>query len=246
MYFIIIIVSCLIAVCFYVIHHNIKNKRKEETADYYDVYNKPPRIDIDTSPFFDNSFVVKRKTKPYIMIFDTETAELADRYGNPSLPVSISWLLLDENLNVLDEKEFILKQKNLSPKATYIHKISHKMLEKGADPQNVIKAFCRDMDKVSVIVAHNIEFHVSVIKLQMEHLFSEYEDMKKKKHFCTMLWGTKNNIISYKGNVTKYPSLTELFGKLYFDRYNIEVIYKSKTKRDVRLVLACLRKIKQN
>lgn len=222
-----------------------QKKRGQKTTDYYDFFNKPPRVDIDTSPLFDNRFIMKKKSSPYILILDTETSDLTDKYGTPSLPVSISWLLLDENLNVLNEKEYTLRQQQLSDNAVMIHKITPKMQEKGISPLIAIEELKKDLRNISIIVAHNIEFHLSVVKLQINTLGLPFDDIENKKIFCTMQWATNNNITSYREQ-PKYPSLTELFGRLYFNRNDVEISFKSKSRRDIMLVSACLRNIKYN
>lgn len=239
----VIIVGCISLVC--CIFFATRKRKRSTTDNHFTFYNKPPKVDIDTSPFFDNSFITKEKAEPYIMVLDTETSQLTDSLSTPSMPVAISWLLLDKNLNVLKEKSFVIKQSSVSSDATFIHKITQQMIIRGHNPRYVIGELIKDINTVGVIVAHNLKFHLSVIDLQTKSLSLNIDITQGKSLFCTMLWATENNIVSYRDRA-KYPSLTELFAMLYFNRYDVEVSFSSKTRRDLMLILACLRTLKHS
>ena len=93
------------------------------------------------------------------------------------------------------------------------------------------------------IVAHNLQFHKTVLASDLERLGLSALATQLAHYpngVCTMEWGRQLGFKHMK-DTALYPSLDELFGYLFFKRMHLPLSYRSKTVRDIKLVAACLR-----
>lgn len=157
-----------------------------------------------------------------ILFFDTETTGLPRYYNAPpedtdNWPrlVQLAWLVRSNN--VFDELlSFIIKPDGfeIPHTAARIHGITTAIAERDGRPlKHVLDWFRRDMQKVELVIAHNIDFDAKIliaeyIRTGMQHFFYN------RNWFCTMK-GTADfcNIPGPYG--PKWPTLQELYGKLF-------------------------------
>lgn len=122
------------------------------------------------------------------LIFDVETNGL---YHIKSI-LSFSGLLLDDNDNiieVIDRYYFRDKGEKIDLEAIKINGLTKEKIKEKRKNVDYPKHFREDnyinelFDKVDTLIAHNINFDLSFIKMRYEH---NYINTKNKELFCTM------------------------------------------------------------
>lgn len=178
------------------------------------------------------------------LFIDTETTGLPDlknmNWGkyplfydltkyNSARIVQLSFIVTDKSFNKIDLQDYIIKREGFSINNSEFHSITDEISDKdGIDFNDAFYAFYESLKKTTHIVAHNIEFDVSVIKSELYRrgLYHIIEEIDKKKLLCTMRH-TRNIIkIVNKFGKNKYPSLKELY-RYCFDK-EIENAHNSK------------------
>ena len=207
-------------------------------------------VDVDSSVLTNPQD--KAQGNAHYLVFDTETFDAISFHDESkqtykiSRPVALSWMILDACGLPLHEESHILKvseQGDMHPDAIAIHGISNEMIQAGEEPEAVYQAFQAALSQCKAIVAHNLQFHKTVLVSDLERLglsalatqLAHYPNV-----ICTMEWGRQLGFKHMKDTVL-YPSLDELFGYLFFKRMHLPLSYRSKTVRDIKLVAACLR-----
>lgn len=178
-----------------------------------------------------HSNVHKSIKQPMYFIFDTETTGLPvfnktgfyrfpnykhlNKY-NPSRIVSISWIIADENREKIKQAYHIIRPLDFTidnaSKAVEIHGITSEIAEeKGVPWHTMYDEFIEDVSKCHTIVAHNIQFDVSVMLSEMYRYNQELgiSTFIEKARLCTMKMGKTAM------NQSKSPKLSELYQHLY-------------------------------
>src|SRR5210317_712108 len=107
------------------------------------------------------------------LIFDTETTGLPNNYKAPisdtdNWPrmVQLSWQLHDDQGDLLEVKDFIVKPEgfDIPFNATKIHGISTKRAQEEWHELNfVLEEFNKALEKAKFNVGHNIEFDLNIV-----------------------------------------------------------------------------------
>lgn len=138
-----------------------------------------------------------------ILFFDTETTGIRD-WKNPTfLPrvVQIGALLTDNEGKTLAELNVLLYPEGFDtvPEvAANVHGFSFEMISKtGINRELGLETFFEIMDKADIIVAHNIEYDLDLLNIEIdyarEHAENQFvpeawaEVLNSKQAFCTML-----------------------------------------------------------
>jgi DNA polymerase III epsilon subunit-like protein len=200
-----------------------------------------------------------------ILIFDTETTGLPKSYTInynvlnlwPYI-VQFSYIIYDcESKCLIKIKDNIIqvpKEINISDECINIHGITNELSQNQGIPVEVaIKEFMQDLKTVNLVVAHNMEFDLNLLKVEIMRKVSEnLIDSEKKEpylkylnvlskemnYYCTMqnsfqLCNIKR--MSKKGKeYTKFPKLSELHEKLF-------QIIPNNLHNSLNDVLVCLR-----
>ena len=191
------------------------------------------------------------------LFIDTETNGLPDmkdmRWGkypdfydstkyNTARIVQLSFIVTDKQYNNLDLQDYIIKREGFDINNGEFHSITNEISDRdGVDFNEAFLAFYESLKKTDHIIAHNIEFDISVIKseLHRRNLFHIIEEIDKKKLLCTMRH-TKNIIkIINKFGKYKYPSLKEL----YRFCFNKEIENAHNSKYDVINLYDAIKKL---
>ena len=166
----------------------------------------------------------KKYENEFTIIIDTETNGLPKDYnekfpyfGYP-YPVQISWAVFDKFNNLVEYKDYIIKQYGpISKESMLIHGINNEIVKKdGLEISIVLEELFDSLSYCQEIVGHNLEFDVKVLESAYYSAFSEFDyDLKigfltsmNLNHYCTMKESMKhlNN-----ANIYKYPKLAELY-----------------------------------
>ena len=173
------------------------------------------------------------KNENYKFIFDTETSGLPirskkrkkdhinlDNYVNARI-VSISYLIIDDNNNIIEKKTYYIKPDNfeISKKSQEIHGLTPDYLnENGIDINKLFLKLDELFNNYNIdeIISHNINFDINILKSELFRYNENklLELIKNIPTYCTMLKAKK------KMNVSKWPKLSEAYK--YF--YNEDII----------------------
>jgi len=161
----------------------------------------------------------------YSLIFDTETTGLPrDKHMPANLEaknwpdlVSLSWKVYEDG-TCTSTHSFVIKPEGwtIPQEATRIHGISHDTAMGGVPLRTAMDAFCKDLARCSVIIAHNLSFDKQVVlnalrwRLQQRTVaWSPLADI------CTGILSTNELKLQFSGRNTsgsyKMPSLKELY-----------------------------------
>lgn len=165
------------------------------------------------------------------LIFDSETLGLPifntiGPYRFPSFRhlnkydtariVSISWIVADENAEFVKQAYHIIRPLDFiidnDSKGTSIHGITKEIAEeKGIPWHTMYDEFIEDLSRCSTIVAHNIQFDISVMLSEMFRYNKQdgITAMLEKSRLCTMKMG--RTAMAQK----KAPKLSELYQYMY-------------------------------
>lgn len=173
---------------------------------------------------FDFNFEKADKNEGKYLVFDLETTGLPinrnarpDNYENWPYIVQIAWLLFDDQGKLIEDKDYILKQDiDIPEEATKIHGITNKIaIEKGIQPEIAYSQFIDALKKSNFLISHNIAFDMPIIQCEFLRCGLNKQFLNIDT-ICTMETG-KNfcRLRGYSGEY-KYPTLTELFKKCFF------------------------------
>ena len=218
-------------------------------------FRKLLRVEIDMSMFDDDSENFEDDTnsietdRVYYLIFDTETTGIPKDYNEPTSNssnwprlVQLSWIITDEECNVLSQNDFIIYPEGFTipSDAAKLHGITTDIAkEKGKPLKEVLEKFMEDFKAAKIIVGHNIAFDKKIVGAELIRL-GQKDIMNSKKSLCTMEAGTDFcKIRGYYGY--KWPKLQELHKKLF--GYEFEDAHNSMS--DVTATLKCFKEMKK-
>ncbi len=159
------------------------------------------------------------------LIFDTETTGLPRNYNAPlddfeNWPrvVQIAWQMHDFEGNLTEVKSYIVKPEGFTIpfKSEQVHGISTQMaIENGEDLKFVLDEFSIAVAKSTHIAGHNVDFDLKItgsefLRNKFENVLSNkplVDTMTESTQFCALPGG--------RGGGFKYPSLAELYQKLF-------------------------------
>lgn len=164
------------------------------------------------------------------LIFDTETTGLPKNYNAPlsdsdNWPrmVQIAWQLHDEDGNLIENQDYIIKPKDydIPFNATRIHGISTKMAnQEGRDLAEVLQEFQEVLKKAKIVAGHNIDFDYKIVgaeffRKEIENTLQKIpsaDTMELGTDFCQLAGGRNGKY--------KSPKLVELYEKLYSEKFD--------------------------
>lgn len=183
-----------------------------------------------------------------IMFLDTETSGLPERLGfdiyydykdskkyDNSRIIELGFIEYN-NTNMLKKMAYLIKPINFTINNSDIHGITHKEAsEKGLEINDVFENFYKHLLETNMIVGHNIEFDLQIIKSECHRIDRNdiIDEINKKDIICTMKLGKK------KLNFYKNPKLIELYNYLF----KMNAIQKHRTIDDCELCSKCYFKL---
>lgn len=189
-----------------------------------------------------------------IVVLDVETTGLPKNYdakpedlSNWPFVVQFSWAIFDIHGNLIKLKTHIIKPRIPIPEVVVkIHHISTEIANtKGIDPVKAFAEFISDIKSARTVVAHNIDFDLPILEAEfLRNGFAKQFEGKDK--ICTMKSSTTYcNIPKYNGRGSKYPKLTELFGVLFANNYNVSIAEAHDAENDTLMTAKCFFRLKE-
>jgi DNA polymerase III alpha subunit (gram-positive type) len=173
----------------------------------------------------DLEFEPSRTNKGHYLVFDVETNGLPKSYTaspentkNWPRVVQLAWMLFDKSGGLIDSSVDIIRGNFAIPIETSdIHGVTKQISdEQGVDILTALDKFKVSLDKCQVIVAHNMDFDYPIVQAEFIRL-EKWKSFAGKKLVCTMAPNTELvGIPKIRGNGYKFPKLTELYGKLFY------------------------------
>lgn len=164
------------------------------------------------------------------LIFDTETTGLPRNYNAPLTDfdnwprmVQVAWQLHDAQGNLLSSNSIIVRPDGYTIpfNAVQVHGITNERAqEEGQDLKAVLNEFIDAVKHTKYLCGHNIEFDINIIGSEL--LRCGFENVLQGMSFID----TKNDettefcaIPGGRGGKFKWPTLTELYSKLFNDTF---------------------------
>ena len=202
-----------------------------------------------------------------IIVFDTETTGLPkSRTITPNTShvwpfiVQFSYIIFDTDTNtMLKSYDAIVKLKPynvISKDSIEFHGITQEISEsKGINIDTVLFAFISDMRNADMIVAHNVEFDLNMIRVELLRLEQGALDLElelrkaifedQTNFYCTMKESIdlcKIKKENSRGTYYKFPTLTELHKHLFA----VEPKHLHNSYHDILCTIRCFIKMKYN
>jgi len=178
------------------------------------------------------------------IIYDTETTGLPNNWKAPLTDsenwprmVQIAWQVHDKSGKLVEVKNYIIKPEGYDiPYAVVkIHGIStERALKQGVDLAQVLSEFQAIATKCDFVVGHNISFDNSIVgaELYRKEMNNFLEDIPT---LDTKEYGTDFCAIKGKGGRNKWPTLSELYEKLFEEK----IIEAHNAAADVEATARC-------
>ena len=171
------------------------------------------------------------------LIFDIETTGLItrnDKTNKKEYPyiVQLSWILYNGESRIVEKEEdhiIRLPEYVLIPKkCELIHGITNRrMRAEGKNVKRVLNKFYRDLYDSNMLVAHNIDFDLSVIyeEYKRNEFYWALKKLREIPRYCTMYMSRNVCKIEKKNSLSgekyyKNPKLIELHDFLYKTKPN--------------------------
>ena len=202
-----------------------------------------------------------QKIMTRILVFDTETTGLPkSRFSHPENTsewpyiVQLSYIIYNTVLckveKVIDHIIRVPDEVTINEKCVSLHRISkERSLSEGIPIESCLSDFLNDFQTVDLVVAHNMEFDLNMIQVEMWRRKDFYEHMitivcKSQKLFCTMQEGTDlcriKSLFPRSKDPYKFPNLAELHQYLF----STLPINLHNSLNDVLICLRCYYKMK--
>lgn len=162
------------------------------------------------------------------LFFDTETSGLstnwyASKFQIDAWPhvVQIAWIMCDGTGQVLSEFKSIIKPDGwtIEDGAVDVHGITLEYAKQNGKPIDaILLLFSEAIDDADLLIAHNFTFDENVAEAEFVRAKIK-NNMDKKKRLCTMKSSVKLCQIPGNYGKYKYPTLSELYFKLFNEEF---------------------------
>lgn len=189
--------------------------------------------------------------QPFFLAVDTETTGLPrdwkagwDQVDNWPRIVQIAWVLYDANGQPLEEQVHIVAPDGfeIPVDASNVHGITTERARSEGKPlAGILEQFAVAVGRAEWMVAHNMSYDAAVIAAEF-HRFENAPPFAKSQLICTKEDGTDVAQILNAYNGYKWPTLPELYEKLFeegFDGAHDALV-------DVKACARCFFKMKEN
>lgn len=164
------------------------------------------------------------------LFFDTETTGLPLDWNAPVTLLSnwprlvqLAYILYDENENLVEEKEFIVKPAGFTIpwQSAHVHGITtERAVAEGWELESVLRNFANTLQYPTYLIAHNMNFDEKIMGAEL--LRAEMPNLLEgKRRLCTMTGSVDFCAIPSVSSRQryKYPRLSELHHKLFGENF---------------------------
>ncbi len=167
------------------------------------------------------------KPQKTILFFDTDTNGLPQNYKGISATanwprlIQLGWIISDESGNILKCKSQLIYPQSFTIAAdvTRLTGITTEMAQRnGISLTDILQEFMADVETATLLVGHNIDIDRHIIGCELYRNSLDYRTLMDKPSVCTMVRSTDFCALpstSRYHSGYKYPTLTELYTKLF-------------------------------
>ena len=162
------------------------------------------------------------------LFFDTETTGIPKNYKAPASDsknwprlVQIAWMLTDKTGKEISHAEYIIRPDGFTipADAAKVHGITTEAaISSGVDLRLAVDAILDDIEKASVLIAHNMQFDEKILGAELIRL-GHANHIEQKPRKCTMQSSTDYCKLSGPYGY-KWPKLQELYQKLFSESFD--------------------------
>lgn len=148
-------------------------------------------------------------------------APFSDTFSWPRM-IHLSWIILDKELNPVDDFDQIINPEGFSftPEIAKRCKIDEEDIKtKGANLEDVLKAFDKSLDQAEYVFSHNQNFNENVIAAEYLRKGIRHS-LFRKESFCLMQESTFFCKLPSKKGGYKWPTLSELHSIIFKKAYS--------------------------
>ena len=166
--------------------------------------------------------------KMTLVFFDTETTGLPRDYNAPSSKldnwprlVQLAWIVSDYDGNIISSENHIISPDGfeIPPSSAAIHGITTSIAKsKGKKLIDVIDKFLGVLQNATAIAGHNITFDQHIVETEIFRC-GRPNILKSTPAYCTMKMSANYCNILNSNKEVKWPTLQELFFKLYGKKF---------------------------
>lgn len=184
-----------------------------------------------------------------IFVFDTETTWFINKKES-SLEVQphiiqFAWILWEiKDGKFIEEKKvnILINPKSPIPyAASQVHHIYDIDVKSAPFIEDLIEEIIWYINNPDIIIWHNIEYDIDMIKLELKRLNMEYK-FNPKQVICTMKTTVDYCALEGNWNRFKYPKLWELHKKIFWEYF----IWAHDALVDVEATLRCFIELQKN
>jgi len=184
-----------------------------------------------------------------IFVFDTETTWFINKKESslevqPHI-VQFAWILWEiKDGKFVEEKKvnILINPKSPIPyAASQVHHIYDIDVKNAPFIENLIEEIISYINDPDIIIWHNIEYDIDMIKLELKRLNLEYK-FNPKQIICTMKTTVDYCALEWNWNRFKYPKLWELHKKVFWEYF----IWAHDALVDVEATLRCFIELQKN
>ena len=179
---------------------------------------------LNSSQDYVQKYIESDNIKTKYIVLATEINGLPSYYIDntsadwPEL-LQLAWICFDNKNQASRRNLFSIKPYGfeLNSDAIKYHGLTIERLNIiGVDVKSVLYNFLEDIKSCDLIVGHNINFNLNVIKAAMIRNGMDVEWFDKKKSFCTMKNDYSISLMNKNGaNTDKYPKLVDFFNTIH-------------------------------
>lgn len=163
--------------------------------------------------------------------------------------VQLAWMVFNKAGQYIKKENFYIDPGIPIPyEATKVNGITNQFIrENGVHPVKALRLLREHLKLVKIVVCHNVEFDVNIIESE----FIRYGFDRQIIHMdtiCTMISSVNFLKLPGYGHKYKYPKLSELYGFLFFNNYDISIEGMHNSEIDVEITSKCffdLKKLKK-
>lgn len=135
--------------------------------------------------------------------------------------IQLGWIITDESGNILKRKSQLIYPQSftIAAEVTRLTGITTETARRnGVSLTDILQEFMADVESATLLVGHNIDFDRHIIGCELYRNSLDYRTLLDKPSVCTMVRSTDFCALpsaSRYHSGYKYPTLTELYTKLF-------------------------------
>jgi len=177
----------------------------------------------------------------YKIIFDTETSTF---YGDL---LQLAYVIVDQHNIIIEKKNYYIKDRISSVDGYAVHGISHDVLNKGNNINEVLIIFLNDLTNTNTLVGHNIAYDLSIIYKELLYSNIQLYDANKKIISFPNVLSSINTADTSKLSREQIKDIqSHTLNSVYKYFFNNDIINSHDAQSDVNATYEIYKKLTEN